>query len=401
MSLAERKTLKLDHSESLAEIQELQDFFDSSLGIAKNQKILSYNPVLEYWTYKHLANKSDEPEFRLYEGKQLETALRERLDTSKSVVHYRIIDGKGYNENLPDEPFVVVLERGFEYRKKQGSVEQVRERSEINGWQKIFENLLNPDISNQSKFIVISGPGIADKTAYPYNFVDIYEKDTFLGETVIKMTRTSSEMTYENYAKRILVLDPHYFDNFTGPIDAWLLDHPIPIPEGQQPQTADDVFDSLFEKKLDALSEELFKEIFQICMPLVLNYINVLCQPDFNPKQIAIAFNAILNKADIVMKIFEQIENGEIPVNPLPQFRDIQHEAMYLGTRPVREVSGGCGVSAGFSIDSLLNSIAIFGAEDQFGLLSFACPDCGFINTRPFGQKLPACLNCTSTNVAC
>src|SRR6185369_7722875 len=186
-----------------------------------------------------------------------------------------------------------------------------------------------------------------------------------------------------------------------GSIDAWFLSHPIHFIGKQEGVSADEVFNTIFEKRLDTLTEETFKEVFKICMPLILNYINVLCQPDFNPKQIAIAFNAVLNKADIIVEIFEKIKNGEITINPLPQFRDIYQEAMYLGTKPVREVSGGCGVSAGFSIDSLLNSIALFGAEDQFGPLSFSCPECGFVNTRPFGQKLPACLHCASTKVAC
>ncbi len=370
MSSAEQVIPDLTFKKDLQEIDGLQEIFNSFLKQRPGHQILSYNPVLERWRYEQIVSEADEISFRNHEEKQIETALRERLRTAKSSVHYKIEGGRAKNELFPNEPFDTILKRGIEYRKRMGSTETEREQAELNGWSSIFEGLLNPETPVNSKFTVISGPGTVKETSYPHNFVDVYEKvKTPTGEIKVKMTRTISRTGYEKYREVIESFDSRYFERFSGPIDAWFLSHPIP----------GDCEGKLVTLPTAAMREEIFQEIFEICFPLILHYINVLCQDTFNPKEVVIAFNAILNKADDVKARIDQRKGGNT-VQPLYIFRNIGEEAYFFGTRPVREVLAGCGLSAGFeTADTSANSVARYGVNSQDGEWHVGtCKKCGF-----------------------
>src|SRR3989344_4816444 len=288
-------------SEDLSAVNNLQDQFNNKLGISSPLR-LNYNPVLERANYERLKTDDRRLNFRNYELWQVQTALRERNHAAKSAVNY-IIDEAGYvrNELFPDEPFSHVLQRGLEYQEQNGSRELEREPNEYTGWAQACEVLKHPDTPAHTKAIVISGPGIVEGTNYYDNFVDIYEvlDDAVTRKRYIKMTRNASKLTYGDYESVVQQLQTGYFNGLKGPIDAWLLGHPVYKDPSTDPRTTDEIFEQIFGRREGAMSEQDFQELWETLTPITMYFINVLCQKNFEPTEVAIAWNAVLKISDL------------------------------------------------------------------------------------------------------
>lgn len=375
-------------SADLEEINRLQRRFDFATGTSnKKGKILSYNPVLNIWNFQRFG-QYDLENFKKHEEIQIETLLEERYGVTKRPAEFTTQeDGEVYSKDFPNQPFDVVLQRGIEYRRQEGSKEQEREQSELIGWVKIREKLLDKKTPLGSKFIVISGPGIVKGTMYPDNYVDVYESATDFKEKkrIIRRKRFMSGISYEDYTDEIKSQKPDYFDNFKGPVDAWFLENPIFV----DTKNPDEVLESIFKENKSKTSPKDFEEIFTACMPIIQFYINILCDPEFEPKDLAIAFNAIINKADHQKEALKQKKKENIV------YESVQQQINYLGHQPVQNILAGCGLSGGFNVRSknniLANSVAQFGVEkDQFGELEFECTN-GHKNRRQRGELIKKC----------
>lgn len=414
----------------LKQINFLQKSFNKRLGQEdKPLKLLNYNPVLARWKFEQTQTPEQRDKFKQYETFQVETTLRERNHAAKSAVTYSVgEDGELYNELFPDEPFTSVLERGLAYRRENGSKELMREESEVDGWQKISQNLKNPETPTGTKAIVISGPGLIEDTNYHDNFVDIYEAvdDPSIGRRSIRMVRYASSLDYEQYWEKLQRKDVNYFQETNRPIDAWLLSHPL-FMDASGHQTADQIFDSLFERRRDSMSELEFQSLLVMCMPVINYYINELTKKDYNPENIALSWNAVLQKNDISKRILRS--GKDLPLEQ-PLFNgNVGFEVDWLGRQIIETVAAGCGASEGFETSrfgltdpivkiQLSNSVAKFAYDtkknnernapetlvDEHGKLIFDCPNknnkeeskkCtpGVI-TRPPHILLPACPHC-------
>lgn len=393
---------------------------------------MNYNPVLARWKFEETTTEKDKQNFRKYETFQVETTLRERNHTAKSAVRYLTgEDGLVYNELFSDEPFEVVLERGIAYRKEHGSKEIVREEAELEGWKKIIGLLSDTQTKAGTKAVVVSAPGLIEDTNYHDNFVDIYEAtDSPHGERVINMTRYSSSLDYEQYWNKLQIQDRNYFQETNKPIDAWLLAHPLFI-GAEDRRTADQIFDQTFERRKDAMAEADFQRLLVMCMPVINYYINVLTAGDFDPQKIALSWNAVLQKNDIVKKMIN--DGRELPLDQ-PLFNgNVGFEVNWLGRQVIETVAAGCGASEGFDVSKmgvvdqiakiqLSNSVAKFGYDlkknkdknksgsdfDEFGPLKFKCPKIndktnpctpGIIE-RPPHTLIPNCPHC-GANIKC
>ncbi|MFZ6034946.1 MAG: hypothetical protein ACOYUB_02265 [Patescibacteria group bacterium] len=416
-------------TKNLQRIQVLHDVFNKTNGI-KTTRVMNYDPVLARWKFEEADAKKNRKKFKKYERFQVETALRERDHTAKSSIKY-IVGGNGeiYNELFPDEPFSTVLERGLAYRQQHGSKEIAREKSEIAGWRKITSSLADPETPAGTKAVVVSGPGLIEDTNYHDNFVDVYEAvDTPSGKRQIQMTRFSSQLDYEQYWNKIQSLDRNYFQESNLPIDAWMLSHPI-LFSHQDQRTADQIFDGIFEKRKDSMTESDFQKLLVLCMPVINYYINALTQDRYDPRVIALSWNAVLQKNDIVR---HAIANGrDLNSRDAPFNGNIAMEIDWLGRQVIETVAAGCGSSEGFKlkdkalaayqnplVNFLENSVAKFGYDikknndrnspesqiDEHGKLTFDCPnknskdpvkrcDPGVI-TRPPHVLLPNCPHC-------
>jgi len=408
------KSLSPKFSQDLAHTGALQDQFNKELGITGRVR-LNYNPVLERANFERLTTDDRRNNFRNYELWQVQTALRERNHAAKSAVNY-IIDEAGYvrNELFPDEPFYQILQRGIAYQEQNGSVELEREHNEYAGWAQACEVLKHPDTPAHAKAIVISGPGIVEGTNYHDNFVDIYEAldDAVTRKRYIKMTRNASKLTYGDYENVIPQLQPEYFNGLKGPIDAWLLGHPIYKDPSVDSRNTDEIFEQIFVKREGAMSEQDFQELWEALTPVAMYYINVLCQKDFEPTELAIAWNAVLKISDLARQNLEarkkpgSLASAQIQ---LPMFYgNIQEAVNWFGRQEIETVLAACGPSGGFKIEYkdglvrknpieefLSNSVGKFGIEeDKYGSLHFDCPHCHWDNKRDYGKLLANCKNC-------
>lgn len=407
------------YQRDMEEIARLQQTFDQTAGLDSRRIRLNYNPVLARWKYeKLLAKGAPEQEiirFKRYETFQIETTLRERNRAAKSGVNY-LVDSQGevWNERFPDEPFRMVLERGLIYQKEHNSKEQEREQAEYNGWNRACNLLKNPDTPIGTKAIFISGPGIVEGTNYVDNFVDIYEAMEEVGKgRFIRMVRHATDLSYERYRQIAQRLDSDFFNSFTGPIDAWFLEHFIKRDPRFDSRLADEIIDQEFGRREGAMYEDSFQRVFRPCLPRTSYFIDTLCQKFFDPRELALAWNAILEMNDRGRKSLEQKDGvslqEDIWTKPSRSFNSIREEVAWYGRARIDEIAAACGLSSGFKItgglstwNQMVDSLGLSNSVGKFGLEGlrpkvefngFICPDkeCGYRTTAPVGNKCPGC----------
>lgn len=372
----------------LSQIAELQDIF--SISTRTNlRRFINYDPAIAWWSL-HKEKEDDWGVLKQHEQKQIETTLRERYGTGINTFIYAADrDGDFVNTLVPTEKFKTVLKRGIAYRKDIGSLEHEREEAELDGFLKINEVLQNKNTPLGTRMIVVSGPGIIEETAYEHNFVDIYEKTLDKdGSIEVKMTRFTAFDDYEEYIKKILAFDLNYFDEFEGSIDAWFLKHPVMVKPQSKYQTSEDLFSKVFNRGEVSMEEDEFQKLLSYCMPLIQNYINIICSDEFDPQQIALAFNAVLNKAD------KFIYNREEKIN----YSSVYEESIVLGIQIVRSVSAGCSMSIGFGTDKFGNSVAKFGLGGEKYVKN--CGNCGAVIEAHISKGY-VCKNCSGVYEGC
>lgn len=377
----------------LERVDRVQERWDLSLGTKSDGRILSYNPVLDRANFERLVEEgatTDQIEaFKIDLVREMETNLRERYHAVRSVVRY-VLDNQGnaYSENnFSNEPVDVVFQRGALYRIAQGSPEPERELSAVEGAIRAKKELASEETSLHPKRIVVSPPGIR----YKDNFVDIYEAslDPQTGRRIITMTRFASSLSNKEYRKRIIKLQPDYFDGETGSFDAWCLQNPL---EGDQ-RESHIIFNEEFRGQQQATGEEDMQSILKACSSLIGYYQEVVCGKIFNPQELAKAFNAVLNKADAIKEWI--INKGKNILSATVNFvktagrifRSTQEEAEWFGKQAVKEIAAGCGLSGGFSIGGIksfisgaIGDIVSFASSGEAGKRGKSCISCGEVN---------------------
>lgn len=367
-------------SNDIQEVTKLRAAFYSSLGLRPPSEVVNFDIPLEKWTYeKYFTDRKEK--FKEYEEKQVETALKERFGIATNVFIYSVDeDGDLINNLVPDEKFKVFLKRGILYRESIGSNEQERENAELNGFIKITNKLIDNDTPVGTMMISISGTGIVENTFYPKNFIDIYEKvRDERGQVAIKMTRFQSSNEYEEYIQKALTFNPNYVDNLSGPIDAWFLNNPIPVKPQEKFGSPEELFSKMFNNEKKSMEEDQFQELMEYCMPLIINFINLLTSEMLDPEAISANYNAILNKADI----FAQKDDSKGKVI----YQSVEMDIFTLGRQAVRAVAGDCGISGGINLGNRFeNSVAKSGIKKYV-------ERCGVCN-KWIGQEIPAGYEC-------
>lgn len=333
--------------------------FCQSLRIKKESLITNnMNPVLDYVHWLRFARKNPTPEqltrYKDYQiNGQIQTGLRERNHAGKSAFKYYLKDGHIYNPRFPDEPFENLLNRGLEWSQNNNSPEPERDKADVSGWKNSVTPLIDAPLG--AKRIQITGEGIVEGTTHGDNFVDIYEKipDPEHG-WIIRTIRFSSGLSYDRYQDIALKKDPHFFDGFKGPIDAWFTEH---ILEGDS-REVNQIFAEDFGFSKGIMQEDKFGRIFQKVLPVAMNYARVLRQ-SHEPLEIIKAFKAVLVENDLAVKAEEQIEQGHIfgtsrmfgSVNIFGRddayyTSNIQERINWLVRQEVLSQRAGCGISA-------------------------------------------------------
>lgn len=358
------------------------------------------------------------PKWKELEEQDMVTNLRERYHSEKSTIEYTIHNEKLYSKLFPNEPFEDVLQRGIEYRKKEGSLELVREEKELEGFLKIQRLLCDSNTPLGTRIISCSPPGLVTNTIYTKRFVDIWElKRDAQGRRFAEMTRFTAGLDYDGYIRSVEKLDPAYFKGRDSsiPLDAWFLGHPLRVspPEDGEKVTTEQLYEEYFERDYAAMKEALFQELLIVCMPFIQYYIRELARDVVDWSSLALGFNAVLNTADAFLKKKEQ-GTASLPVMGSQFVRNYPYPSMeevhYWGSQQVQTIAGGCGPSVGFGslplfrirygfedpTEALVNSVGKFsvgGDIDDLGEREFPCPACNYTNKRPYNETIDLCEN--------
>lgn len=323
-------------------------------------KAVTYDLAFDRATYKDLAAVRLQPEH--YEKKktevngytqtQLKTTLSERFNVLSSTIRYDIKDNVLYGENT-DEPFINMLVRGREYRKVHGKpIDREREQAEVEGFSLIEAALCDQNASLGTMMVSVSPRG-DEGSVYQHNFYDIYTLSEDENGRYIDFRRYSAGLTRDKFALKASELDLSYSAGQV-PTDAEFLRKPIKLESKKSPfQSADEVHE-YFHTEHDYMTVEEFEsEILRYCAPLILNYINALCEnPDASEVQ-GINFNSILNKSDLRAEIAKKKKQGVFIYDDemvLASRESLEREVNRLGRLPVRIVSTGCGELGGVGV---------------------------------------------------
>jgi len=346
---------------------------------------------------ERLQAKTYEPEFDRrkdlsfkYLSKQIDTFIGERLNVLLRIYKYEIKNNQLYGEQM-NEPFVDVIRRGVDYRRKTQGEERIdkeREEAEVKGCLKIQKLMCDPNISIGAMMLSVSPQGGKD-SSYKHNFYDIFTLKEENGKRFVEARRYSSALKIEEYKDKLSPFTST--ENISS--DADFLKNPIKI---------DDVFfenaeqvHSYLHKEHQVTKNEKFKEITQSYQNLKIEYFE---------KRDPLILQAIMNKAD---------EKAGLTKNEVDIFINsgkpltVEKEINYYGRQEVRVVTTGCGSSGSLLKNSLDNksspfSVSEFGLDDdKYGSREFECPECGKINIRPKDTLLKNCQHCNSSKVGC
>lgn len=401
----------LDNEKYLADVARLQRIFNRTLGIRVDEagEIRNYNPVLARAMYEQLETEEERARFHQYEVVQVETALKERYHAAEGTAVYSIdASSRLRSRDLPLEAFDSVLARGVTYRKELGSPDSEREQAELTGFLKIQRKLADPATPLHSKMLVVSGPGTVAGTIYGDNFVDIYELgEEADGKRIVIMTRFASSADYEQYKEKITSLRPTYFNEAKGAVDAWFLANPVYLDAGIKQRSAGELFEQITGDKAGGMTGEKMREILEESKPRIGYLVEAIKAPVFNPKEIALAVNAVLKGAELAVKRLDRLKEKALEsiagfIERVPVFKNIVEEMAWLGRQIVEQIRGACGWSGSYSLGGIAQSIGGLVSRIAGGLsVGFSkdkdyCIHCGACGAEincvvRKGEKCPKC----------
>lgn len=327
-----------------------------------------------------------------YLSRQIDTFVGERLNVLLSKIKYEIKNNLIYGQDM-DEPFIDVMKRGVDYRRKvegENRVDKNREEAEVEGFLKTQEILCNPETPIGTMILSISPQG-EENSLYQHNFYDIFTLKEEKGQRFIEARRYSSALSTDEYKDKLKPLH----DTEKNIDDAYFLSHPVKIDNGFF-ENADEIHSYLHkDHKTTELGE--FERIIKTCDLLKQEYIRTK-----DPR----VLDAIMNKADLQAGLIDLKHDRlyDFLIGPSKALT-VDQEIDFLGRQIVRAAASGCGPSNGFSNEKSISSpfsVSDFGiGDDKFGSREFECPECGKTNIRPKDELIKKCQHCNSSKVAC
>lgn len=351
------------------------------------ERVVAYEPFFDRQAYEAPKLK-DRERLDAYTRTQLETHLGERFNVLLSTTRYEIKNGQIYGQNT-NEPFMQMLLRGVEYRKKHGnSIDWQRERAEVESFGKIQDTLLSEKAIIGEMMLLISPPG-EEGSIYKHNFYDVFSLKEDEKGKYIEAVRYSSSLTSDEYVQKLKPIK----DFGTNVKDADFLISPLKVDSTFK--SADDVHKYL-HKNHEFITQEEFNQIIAIVTPLITSYINTLSEKPFDEELQLLTYNAILNKADAAFLLIRHKDRQKFVKDYLFQSQmSVKADILMLGRKPVRAVATGCGSSGGFSVANNLNVVFSPFSVSEFGGRKdqewFSCPKCKYKANGPVGNTCPGC----------
>lgn len=353
------------------------------------ERVVAYNPDFDRNAYETLEAK-DKKRLDAYTKKQLETHLGERFNVLLSQTRYEIRDNQIFGENT-NEPFMQMLERGVKYRRKNGNpVDFEREEAELVGFGKIEEKLTNGETKIGTMMLSVSPPGEKD-SIYKHNFYDVFTLKEDEKGRFVEAIRYSSSLTIEEYRERLKLFSN--LESISGDADFLRQPHLV---DQKLFKTSDEIH-SYLHRNHEFITKEEFDQIISIVSPLIISYVNTMSEKPFDQNLQLLTYNAILNKADVVLGMIKKRNNKKLLEDYVIQSKFTTNIDIFMfGGQPVRITPTGCGTSGGFSVSQSLNITASPFGVLEFGLKNkqeewFSCPKCKYKANGPVGDTCPGC----------
>ena len=353
------------------------------------ERVVSYEPKFDRVLYEK-SNPRDRERLDNYTRKQIETHLGERFNVLLSPTRYEIKEGLIYGENT-NEPFMQMLQRGVEYRRKHGNpIDFEREEAEVVGFRKIQESLASEESKEGAMMLLISPPG-GEESIYKHNFYDVFTLKKDEKGKYIEAIRYSSALTIKEYRERLGILKE--FDS--APRDVDFLKDPILV--NKDIFSSSDQMHAYLHKNHEYITREELDEILKMTASLEISYVNALWQNAHDENLQLLHLNAIMNKADVGLSLIKHGDRENLVRQYVIQSGfSVNSDINNLGMQPVRIVSTGCGSSGGFSVNKMLNAASSPFSVSEFGKSQgnqewFSCPKCTYKADGPVGNKCPGC----------
>lgn len=298
-----------------------------------------------------------------YISKQIDTFIGERLNVLLSKNQYEIKNNLMYGQDM-DEPFVGVMKRGVDYRRKvegEGRPDKKREEAEVEGFLKTQEIMCNPNTPVGTIMLSVSPQG--DKgSLYQHNFYDIFTLQELEGKRFIEARRYSSALSIAEYKDKLSPLS--FMGNVSS--DADFLSNPIKIDNGFF-ENADRIHSHLHRNHKTTEFEE-FERIKKVYQHL---------KPRYYATKDSLVLDAMMNMADEEAGLSERKKSkfysGLVgPSILLSIYQSVDQQINFYGRQPVRPVVTGCGSSSSLSKNSF-DKKADF--SSPFGVFEFGLSD--------------------------
>lgn len=322
---------------------------------APRKKVLAYDIAFDAKAYRTLAQlqakdptlyQQEKERLNNYTEAQLVTNLGERFNVVLSTFEYDIHEGLFFGKDMT-EPLLTSIQRGRDYRRIHGnSVDWQREDAEVVGFTKTQQVLSKPETPVGTIMLSISPPG-QEGTSYRHNFYDMYVLKERSGRRYVETRRYSSGLELEDYVSRIQMLTGKNMF-IPGVLDAHFLQNPFQLSGNP------DALHTFMQQNSNALSEADFAVIKEDTASYRKAYTDILVHNPYDVQLQALAFNAILNKAD---QSWRKINNKEVSKDLTGFYEERDEITMdklfYWGSQPVRAVASGCGDSIGAEISGM------------------------------------------------
>lgn len=273
----------------------------------------------------------------------LKSLLGERFNVLISTTRYTLRNGEIYKEGGA-EPFLNSVKRGRDYRRSYPDpIDYRREDAEVIGFEKIQDELADPNVQIGTMMISISPPG-PENSVYQMNFYDVFTKTNW----GIEARRYSSALTYQEYAEFLLEMGFEGLGETAD--DTFFLSNPIKIDKFK---TAEDLHNYLYREH-EHISVQELERVWKDSEALASIYLKAVAMGNLEFKKSAM--NAFLNGAD--MSHFHK----EVEVF---KASDSTEKFYALAMKPVREVKTGCGSSCGVSVANSPQSVSEFGTKTR------------------------------------
>lgn len=412
----------LDYAKQIAEIdairEELYTISPEDRPKVGEREDRSYDIVYDVWRSRELQRQTSQlpfeektkkwQEYSKYLEMQNRTFLGEYANVYDTTTTYTFRNGVMYMDALSQTtPFEKIIAFGVVMAEHDKSVDILEEKEELKGIIQMGE--FGKFAKDGETYVLISSTGQHPDTKYKKNYIDIGKKiiNPKTGEIQLEVTRFKAPHTSAEYTQITLEANKEYLNGFnpdTMSERGWRLSHFIYPEKNRDIVSAHQLYDTMFQRNSDAISEaDFMQKIYIDCFPLVKAYLHLICN-DASWQEIVEAHCAVIAKAEVLIRNNKNEQSIALNYSPNDFINDDWQlgiamaslaDRNHWGKQEITGGAGGCGSVKGYGmfgkgigssymstlIESLsMNNLVQLGLEGLEGSTR-GCEDCNNENS--------------------